>query len=95
MLSPAVVARLTLCPVWITTLSAGPGMTPPTHVETDCQSPVWAEKMVLWEKLDWKKNENVTEMSMTKSKALLLQVTLIIPQFSDTFSPLINNQFSR
>jgi hypothetical protein len=72
MLSPAVMERLTLCPVLITTLSAGPGMTPPTQVETDCQFPVCAEKMVLWEKTEWKEKEIIIEARKVKRKVLFL-----------------------
>jgi hypothetical protein len=90
MLSPAVVARLTLCPVLITTLSAEPGMTPPNQVETDCQSPVWAEKMVLWEKVDWIEKDIIIEVRKVKKKALFLLPPIINRQFVDTIRPLIN-----
>jgi hypothetical protein len=95
MLSPAVVARLTLCPLLIITLSAGPGMIPPTQVETVFQFPVWAEEMVLWEKVEWEKKEKITDVRMAKRIVLLLLASLIIPQFVDTIRLLMNNHISR
>jgi hypothetical protein len=95
MLSPAVVARLTLCPLLIITLSAGPGMIPPTQVETVFQFPVWAEEMLLWEKVNWKRKEKIAEIRMAKIMALLLLASLNIPQLVDTIRPFINNHVSR
>ena len=50
--------------------------------------------MVLWEKVDWKRKEKITEVRMANRMALLLLVSLIIPQFVDTIRLLISNHIS-